>query len=82
MREAYGADVQHIAYTGLERKLVEVLVDGTWYPGELRSWDQAEDNSWSGMAEWTVAPGSTYLGRVLAGRLRSAGVVGRSPGNE
>ncbi len=37
--------------------------DGAWYPGELRSRDQAEDGSWSAMIElgaavpvWTVFP--------------------------
>lgn len=64
---------QHHVYRGLDRKLVEVLVDGTWWPGELRSWDQAaDDGSWSGMAEWTTEPGSTFLGRVPAARLRPA----------
>ncbi len=46
-----------------DRPLVDVLHEGAWYPGELRSWDQGDDGSWSDMAEWTVSPGSTYLGR-------------------
>lgn len=62
---------QHFVYHGLDRKDVEVLVDGAWWPGELRSWDQADDGSWSGMVEWTVEPGSTYLGRKLATQIRA-----------
>ena len=30
--------------------MVDVLHEGSWYPGELRSWDQSDDGSWSGMA--------------------------------
>lgn len=70
IRTVEGVAEQHFVYRGLDRKLVEVLVDDTWWPGELRSWDQAEDGSWSGMAEWTVEAGSTFLGRVPATRLR------------
>jgi hypothetical protein len=61
---------QHYVYSGLDRILVEVLVDGTWYPGELRSWDLVEDGTWSGMVEWTTEPGSTYLGRVPGTMIR------------
>ena len=61
---------RHIVNGGWDRPLVDVLHEGTWHPGELRSWDQADDGSWSGMAEWTVAPGSTYLGRVPSIHLR------------
>ena len=32
-----------VAYA--DRKDVEVEVDGEWYDGELRSWDQADDGS-------------------------------------
>jgi hypothetical protein len=50
-------------YTGWDRKLVEVLVDGTWHSGLLRSWDQAEDGSWSGMVEWSAGPAENRLDR-------------------
>lgn len=63
---------QHFVYLGFDRKAVEVLVDGTWHPGELRSWDQAEDGSWSGMVEFNVGPGMTYLERVASERVRPA----------
>ena len=63
---------QHHVYNGHDRKDVEVLVDGTWYAGLLHSWDQAEDGSWSGMVEWTTEPGSTYLQRKPAERIRPA----------
>ena len=58
----WGVTTQHLVYSGWDRPLVDVLHEGAWYPGELALVDQADDGSWSGMAEWTVAPGSTYLG--------------------
>ena len=42
-------DPRHRTYSGWARKDVEVLVDGTWYDGELRSWDRAGSGSWSGV---------------------------------
>ena len=42
--------------------MVDVFHEGAGYPGELRSWDQADDGSWSGMAEWTVGARVDLLG--------------------
>ena len=61
---------QQILYNGWERPLVEVLVDDTWYPGELRAWLQAADESWTANVSWTKRPGETYLDTVTADRVR------------
>ena len=63
---------QHHIYIGNDRKAVEVEVDGQWYDGELRSWDQADDGTWSGMVTWRRAPGELFLDRFPADRIREA----------
>ena len=50
--------MQHFVYTGWDRKEVEVEVNGRWYDGELRSWDQADDGTWS-----ASSPGGVRSGR-------------------
>jgi len=50
-------------------KLVEVLVDGTWYPGELRAWQKLEGR-WRGDVVYTVGVGMRKLGWFLEDRLR------------
>lgn len=35
-----------------DRPDVLVDVDGTWLPGELRMWVQADDDSWSAQVQW------------------------------
>ena len=42
-------------------KLVEVVVDGTWYPGELRAW-QRLDGRWRGDVTYTIDVGMRKLG--------------------
>ena len=64
--------VQHHIYLGNDRKAVEVEVDGQWYAGELRSWDQAEDGSGSGVVTWRRAPGELLVRRFPAERIRKA----------
>ena len=60
-------------YIGWDRKDVEVLADDdTWHPGELRSWDQAEDGSWSGIVTWQASPGERRIDRFPADRIRPA----------
>jgi hypothetical protein len=48
-------------YPPADRPEVEVLVDGTWYPGELRMWTQGEDGSWSANVMWSRASGENRL---------------------
>ena len=61
---------QHHIYIGTDRKQVEVEVDGTWYDGELRSWDQADDGSGSGVVTWRRPTGELLVRRVPAERIR------------
>lgn len=63
-------DPRHRIYTGNDRKEVQVEVDGTWYDGELRSWDQADDGTWSGIVSWRRTLTETLTDRFLADRIR------------
>ena len=62
---------EHV-FTGWDRKEVEVLVDGTWHPGELRSWDAEDDGGWTAMVTWSAGPAEQRLDRFPADALRPA----------
>ena len=64
---------RHRTFIGKDRKAVQVKVDGTWYAGELRSWDQADDGSWSAIVTWRRQPGEILVDRFPAERIRFAG---------
>jgi hypothetical protein len=54
-----------------DRKEVEVEVDGTWYTGEVRSWNQDEDDgSWSAIVTWCREPGEMLIDRFPAALVR------------
>lgn len=63
---------RYIGYKPFDRPAVEVLDDGTWYPGVLRAWYQRSDGSWWANVNWTVRPRGTYLDTVPAARVRPA----------
>jgi hypothetical protein len=50
-------------------KLVEVLVDGTWFPGKLRAW-QKHDGRWRGDVIYTIGVGMRKLGWFDQDRVR------------
>jgi hypothetical protein len=52
-------------------KLLEMLVDGVWHPGELEAW-RSQDGCWLGYVRWTVGVGMRHLGWVDRDRLRPA----------
>ncbi|WP_426243798.1 hypothetical protein [Nocardioides sp. LHG3406-4] len=56
-------------YSGWERPLVEVLVDGIWYPGGLRAWLPVGEDEWAANVSWTRSPGSAFLDTVTADRV-------------
>lgn len=58
-------------YAHGEEPDVEVLVDGTWHPGELRSWRHT-DQGWVGMVRWHRGPGDNLLESFPADRIREA----------
>lgn len=41
----------HVPTPG-DRPDVEVLVDDTWHPGELRMWTQHDDGAWTAQVQW------------------------------
>ncbi|WP_426244736.1 hypothetical protein [Nocardioides sp. LHG3406-4] len=57
-------------YSGWERPLVEVFVDGTWCPSELRAWLPVGKDEWKANVSWSREPGSTFLDTVTADRVR------------
>lgn len=62
---------QHV-YPPAERPDIEVLVDGTWHPGELRGWwDRGGQRPMN--VSWRTGPGLTRLDTVPAGRVREVG---------
>lgn len=60
----------HVIYSGDDRIEVEVLVNDQWRPGELRSWDQADSGTWSGIVSWSAGPMRNHLDRFPADRIR------------
>ena len=48
---------------------VEVLVDGTWYPGQLRAW-LPRDNGWYGNVEYSTDVGENRLNTVPEHQIR------------
>jgi hypothetical protein len=60
----------HVVFTGYDRREVEVRVDCRWHYGEQRSWDLAEDGTWSATVTWSAAPGENRIGRFPAEDLR------------
>jgi hypothetical protein len=57
-------------YTPGERPDVEVLVDGQWWPGELRQWSQDEEGNWWANVTWRREPGHTHIDTVPAEQVR------------
>lgn len=65
-----------VVYSGEDRVEVEVLVHGDdgkrWVSGELRSWDQADDGSWSAMVSYRLGVAQQYLERFDQAAIRQA----------
>lgn len=59
-------------YEPADRPDVEVLIDGTWYPGELRAWYPQPDGTWHGDVMWSAGPAQNRLDTVPAERIRPA----------
>ena len=71
----------HVVYAGEDRREVEVLDDtGVWHYGEQRSWDQADDGTWSATVTWSAAPGENRIDRFPADRLRLVSSDPTDPG--
>ncbi|HEY6933040.1 MAG TPA: hypothetical protein VI452_06540 [Marmoricola sp.] len=50
-----------------------MLIDGTWYPGELRAWLPNDDGTWRANVGYNTGPGETRLATVDANEVRLAG---------
>ena len=63
----------HTIYAPNDRPEAAVLVDGTWYPGEVRSWMIDDEGSWWASCSWSKGAGQNYLDTVPAERVRQVG---------
>jgi hypothetical protein len=45
-----------VVYRAADRPDVEVLIGGTWYPGELRMWPPRSDGTWEGNVMYSTGP--------------------------
>ena len=52
---------------------VEVLVDGTWYFGDLRMWSPVGDSGWEATVTYSLSAGERRIDRFPADRVRLAG---------
>ena len=58
-----------------ERPDVEVLVDGVWYPGELRAWSRPFPNAggiWWGNVDYRTGTGQHHFVTVHSDQVRNA----------
>ena len=53
-----------------ERPHVEVLVDGTWYPGVLVAWFPVGEGAWHGNVEYSTTPPEKQIGTFPGKRIR------------
>ena len=51
-------------------RVVEALVDGTWWPAELTHWRRTTTGRWQGWVRYTTAPGMTYIDWLDQDQLR------------
>ena len=56
-------------YRASERPDVEVLVDGYWYPGELRAWFPTADG-WEGNVQYALTVSEDCLGTFPSDHIR------------
>ncbi|WP_426243654.1 hypothetical protein [Nocardioides sp. LHG3406-4] len=61
---------QRIVYQGWERPLIAVLIDRTWYPGELRMWTQHDDDTWTADVSYTDEHHMNHLTSVASDQVR------------
>jgi hypothetical protein len=59
-----------VVYRPADRPDVEVLVDGTWYAGELRAWFPLPDGTWEGNVQYSLGPAQNYLDQFPQDRIR------------
>lgn len=71
---------QRIVYSPLERPDVEVLVDGTWWPGEVRMATELDDGTWTHNVQYRTDAGQ-FVETVPDDRIR-ADTVDRARGSD
>jgi len=71
-----------IVYRPADRPEAEVLVDGTWWPAEIRMWVQHHDGTWTADVGYATAPAENRIGTFPADRLRAPGGAALETGRE
>jgi hypothetical protein len=59
-----------VVYRAADRPDVEVLIDGTWHPGELRMWSPRADGNWEGNVMYSTGPAENRLDTFPEDRIR------------
>lgn len=57
-------------YSPADRPEVEVLVDDTWWPGELRAWFPQDDGTWRANVSYRTGVSQQHLKTVLEDHVR------------
>jgi hypothetical protein len=57
-------------YSSAERPLVEVEIEGSWYPGELRMWRRLDDGTWVGNVQYSLVVAENRLDTFPEQRIR------------
>jgi hypothetical protein len=65
--------VRHVDFPPADRPEVEVLVDETWSPGELRAWSQPRPGGrWYAHVSYRTDTGERYTATMRSDRVRKA----------
>jgi hypothetical protein len=64
-------DKRVVVFQGDNRPGIQVLREGDWHGGELRSWHQ-RDTGWVAEVQYRVGHETTYVERVTSDRVRPA----------
>jgi hypothetical protein len=62
-----------LVYRAADRPAVEVLIDDTWYPGELRMWSPRPDGTWEGNVMHSTGPAENRLDTFPQDRICQVG---------
>ena len=69
LRHTDPVPTHHVLPPG-DRPDIEVSIDDTWHPGELRMWTRADDGTRAAQVQWRAEAGMTRIDTVPAERVR------------
>jgi hypothetical protein len=74
-----GTHASFVVYAPGDRPDVEVLIETTWYPGELRMWSK-KDARWVAQCTYRTEPGKTRIASVDQDNVRLDTTATSRPG--